>query len=163
LNYGRELAANLKAQNIRVLLDDRDMRAGDKTWEWIKKGVPLRVEIGGREMDNAEISVTRRDLGKESKQTLAVNSFVEQAQDMLDAIQSNMFAVAKEDMQSRIFEMDNLADARAFFADERQGFVSIDTLYWGTDEFNSICSDFAVTPRCIPLDNQEKMIIGKSY
>jgi len=163
LAYCQKLTDDLTAKNIRVLLDDRDMRTGDKSWEWIKKGVPLRVEIGGREMDGGELSVTRRDLGKSSKQTLEVGAFVEQAQIMLDDIQSNMFNMANKEMNDRIFDMDNMNDARAFFENEKQGFVRIDAAFWDTPEFNAICSDFAVTPRCIPLDDAKKMIIGKSY
>ena len=163
LEYCQKLANSLKARNIRVLLDDRDMRTGDKSWEWIKKGVPLRVEIGGREMDGGELSVTRRDLGKSSKQTLALNAFVEQAQDMLNDIQSSMFNTAQKAMNDRIFDMDNMADARTFFENGEQGFVRVDASFWDTPEFNAICNDLAVTPRCLPLNDTSKMIIGKSY
>lgn len=164
LSYAKELEDKLKTDDIRVLLDDRDMRAGDKGWEWIKKGVPLRVEIGAREMGDNQITVTRRDLGKESKQTVDTNTFVQDAQVLLDAIQENMFKTAKKQLDERIFDMSSLEEAHTFFAEERQGFVRLDAALWGTDAFNALCDEFALTPRCLPLaDNDEKVIIGKSY
>jgi prolyl-tRNA synthetase len=162
-SYCETLTQRLNDNDVRVKFDDRDLRAGDKGWEWIKKGVPLRVEIGGREMEEGNVTVTRRDLGKSSKTTMTMDEFVTQAQTILDEVQNNMFNVAKERMESRIIDVDNLDDARAFFADDRQGFVRLDKSFWGTEEFDKICSDFAVTPRCIPLDTPDKVIIGKSY
>jgi prolyl-tRNA synthetase len=161
--YCQELKQKLGDKGIRVLFDDRDMRTGDKSWEWIKKGVPLRVEIGGREMEAGELSVTRRDLGKDSKQTLSVDDFVAQAQSMLDAMQDGMLNKARASLNDRIKDVDNLNQAREFFEQDNQGFVRLDKSFWGTDDFNAICSDFAVTPRCVPLDSPDKVIIGKSY
>jgi prolyl-tRNA synthetase len=161
--YCQKLSDQLNAKNIRVKLDDRDMRAGDKSWEWIKKGAPIRVEIGGREMENGEVTLTRRDLGKESKTTMGFDDFVSQAQSTLDDIQQAMFENAKKALQDRIYPMNNLADARMFFEEGKQGFVKIPETFWGTDEFDKLCSDFAVTPRCLPFDDAGQMIIGKSY
>lgn len=161
--YCDKLVETLKSHAIRVHLDGRDMRAGDKGWDWIKKGVPLRVEIGGREMDNNQITVTRRDLGKDSKTTLSFDDFVGQVGTMLEAIQNDMFRKAKERMESRIVDAASLDDARQFFADDGEGFVRLDKAFWGTDAFNALCSDFALSPRCIPLDTPDKVIIGKSY
>lgn len=161
--YCKDLTNQLREKGIRVLFDDRDMRAGDKGWEWIKKGVPLRVEIGGREMDNGELTVTRRDLGKESKTTLSVETFVNEVQTMLDAIQDNLFQSAKKRMEDRIVDAKDLTEARAFFEEGREGFVRLDKSFWGTEGFNAICSDFAVTPRCIPFATPDKVLIGKSY
>jgi len=163
LNYCQELKQNLKNAGMRPEVDMRDMRAGDKTWDWVKKGIPLRVEVGGREMEEGNCTVTRRDLGRESKTTMSVTDFASNAQGTLDAIQDNLFETAKKSLHERIIDVDNLDDARAFFAKDRQGFVRLDKSYWNTKEFNKICSDFAVTPRCIPVDMPDKVIIGKSY
>jgi len=161
--YCETLQQRLNDQNVRVKLDVRDMRAGDKGWEWIKKGVPVRVEIGGREMEEGNVTVTRRDLGKESKTTMTMDEFVAQSQTILDDIQSNMFNTAKERMESRIIDIDGLDDAREFFTEGRQGFVKMDKTFWNTDAFDQLCSEFSLTPRCIPLDAQDKIIVGKSY
>ena len=163
LNYCNTLKEHLKYAGMRVKVDDRDMRAGDKSWEWIKKGVPLRVEVGGREIQEGNITVTRRDLGKESKATMMQGEFLETAQGLLDAIQDNLFQTAKKSMEDRIYDVGDLTAAREFFENDGNGFVRMDNTFWGTDEFNQICSDFALTPRCIPLDAEDKVIVGKSY
>lgn len=162
--YCQKLNDNLNAGGIRVLFDRRDMRTGDKAWDAIKKGIPLRVEAGGREMEAGEITVTRRDLGRDSKQTLSVDAFIARAQDMLDQIQADMFAAAKKNMDSRIFDVKTLAEANQFFADERQGFVRMDSALLDNEDFAGMKKEFAVTPRCLPLaDEGKKVLIGKSY
>ena len=59
------------------------MRAPDKMWKWIKRGVPLRVEIGAKEMDAKTATITRRDLGKDSKKTISDKELLDTAKDIL--------------------------------------------------------------------------------
>ena len=66
-DFAKDVAEKLQAVGIRVLVDDSDARSPDKMWKWIKKGVPLRVEIGAREADDNTATITRRDIGKDSK------------------------------------------------------------------------------------------------
>ena len=49
--------------SIRVEIDDRDLRGGEKYWQWVKKGIPLTVEVGPRDLENGTVYVGRRDLG----------------------------------------------------------------------------------------------------
>lgn len=93
--YAEQLGVRLRDIGIRVLVDTSDMRTPDKIWKWIKRGVPLRVEIGAREMDENNITLTRRDLGKSSKQTMALDAFVADAKTMLDNIQHDMYDAAR--------------------------------------------------------------------
>ncbi len=163
VDYCKTLKQNLKSQGVRADVDMRELRAGDKTWDWVKKGVPIRVEVGGREMDAGQVTVTRRDLGKESKTTMSVDEFVAQAQSTLDDIQSNMFETAKKSVMDRIHDVDAIDAARTFFAGNGNGFVRMDKTLWGTNEFNALCDEFSLSPRCIPLDTPDKVIVGKSY
>ena len=58
----QELAAQTYAgEPIRVRIDDRDIRGGDKKWQWVKRGVPIRVEIGPRDIAGGKVSFGRRD------------------------------------------------------------------------------------------------------
>lgn len=161
--YCEELKDKLNAKGMRAHVDKRDMRAGDKTWEWIKKGAPIRVEIGGREMQEENVTYIRRDLGKESKTTLSVEEFEAEAQHILNDIQSRLFQTAKAFLDSHIQDVKDIAEAKAFFANGNIGFVRMDKDLWGTDEFNTMCDEFAVSPRCIPFDAPEKVLVGKSY
>jgi len=163
-SYCQKLTDRLKEKNVRVLFDQREMRAGDKSWDAIKKGIPVMVEAGDREVGNNQVTVTRRDLGREARETMSIEEFVFSIEAMLDDIQASLFNAAKERMESRIFDVTNLNDAHKFFADERQGFVRMDTKFLDDAAFDAIRKDFGVTARCMPfVDKGEKVLIGKSY
>ncbi|MGB0290447.1 MAG: proline--tRNA ligase, partial [Opitutales bacterium] len=81
LEYCRELKAALEEQRylddyVRVELDDRDIRGGEKTWGWVKKGIPLRVEVGPRDMESGSVFVARRDRAPKEKESIARDAFV---------------------------------------------------------------------------------------
>src|SRR5207248_259467 len=75
---------------IEVFVDRRDLGGGVKNWEWIKKGVPLRVELGPRDLESGKVAVSRRDQPAKTKEFLATEEFVSQAAAMLDSIQNNL-------------------------------------------------------------------------
>ena len=62
-------------EGIRVEVDQRDMQGGQKSWEWIKKGVPIRVEIGPRDLEAGTVFVGRRDKGPKEKQSFPRDGF----------------------------------------------------------------------------------------
>src|SRR6185295_14845691 len=75
LSYCEELAKSLRSVHyhglpLQVIVDKRDLRGGEKTWGWIKKGIPLRLEIGPREMEAEQFALARRD--KPHKETTSV-------------------------------------------------------------------------------------------
>jgi len=75
LEYCHNVARELRAQRyadrqVTVLVDERDERGGDKVWHWIKKGVPLRLEIGARDMAKDALFVGRRDRAPKDKQSV---------------------------------------------------------------------------------------------
>ncbi len=78
LPYCESLKAELEGQSydgvrVRVKLDDRDIRGGDKKWQWVKRGVPIRVEIGPRDVAGCGAFVSRRDIGGKGQGTRAVS------------------------------------------------------------------------------------------
>ena len=94
LDYCLELKAELEAQNfldgrVRVEFDDRDIRGGEKAWGWIKKGIPLRVKFGPRDMANHSVFVGRRDRAPKDKQGIDRAEFVAGISTLLDEIQDN--------------------------------------------------------------------------
>ena len=75
------LAKRLRAQSshgepLRVHVDLRDISGGNKTWEWIKKGVPMRIEIGPRDLEKNSAAVCRRDRGVKEKEFLPLGTVV---------------------------------------------------------------------------------------
>src|ERR1043166_5766455 len=84
LEAADKLAAQLRAQRcfeapIEVEVDRRDLGGGVKNWEWIKKGVPLRVELGPRDLESGNVALSRRDHAVKAKQFVKTDEFVRQA------------------------------------------------------------------------------------
>ena len=96
----------LRDAGIRVKLDDSDARPGAKYYEWEMKGVPLRLELGGRDLENGVVSFARRDTGE--KGAIAIDSLVPGIRMMLDDISENMLAKAIEVQKSRIQDVDSV-------------------------------------------------------
>src|SRR5213596_2392932 len=74
---------------VEVLVDRRDLGGGMKNWEWIKKGVPIRVEIGPRDLESGKAAVSRRDQPVKTKELMSVQEFVSRASETLGSIQQN--------------------------------------------------------------------------
>jgi len=99
---------NLKSSQIRSELDARDMRPGEKFYEWEKKGVPLRIELGTREVANGSAVLVRRDTGE--KQTIALDTLQEKVLEMLENIQTGLLARSCERVTSRTKNVDSWDD-----------------------------------------------------
>ena len=98
--------AELKAAGIRTKVDDSDARPGAKFFDWEIKGVPLRFEIGGKDIENNVVTFARRDNGE--KGTLEMDTLVGGAKVILEAVASSMFEAAKAKQQGFIEEIDTL-------------------------------------------------------
>ena len=79
----QELSEELHSVGFRVHVDDRDMRPGAKHYDWEIKGVPLRVEIGPRDLESSSCLVSIRTGGKEQ---LPLDGFINSAQKLLDSV-----------------------------------------------------------------------------
>ncbi len=105
---------------LRVGVDTKDKNASAKRWDLVRKGVPLIVEIGGREASNGQVSFLRRDRlyngEKASATAMAKDEFVAAVGGILDEMQNGMLNEAREKMTSRIHDgVKTLADLKAFF------------------------------------------------
>src|SRR3989440_7658176 len=81
---------------IEVEVDKRDLGGGVKNWEWIKKGVPIRVEIGPRDLEKSSLEVSRRDQPIKAKESMSIQEFAAQAPEMLMSIQKNLYERAEK-------------------------------------------------------------------
>src|SRR5256885_6274414 len=81
---------------LEVEVDRRDLGGGAKNWEWIKKGVPIRVEIGPRDLETNSVAVSRRDQPTKSKESMSIQEFAASAPEMLMSIQQNLYDRAKK-------------------------------------------------------------------
>ena len=102
-----EVKAQLEKVGIRVVLDDSDASPGWKFNEWEMKGVPLRVEIGPRDIENGKALIFRRDNLTKNEYSLA--NIVKQTKELLDAVQKDMLEAARVRRDEHIVCADTLS------------------------------------------------------
>ncbi len=162
--HARLIALGLKSIGVRVHIDDRDERTPNKMWGAIKKGVPVRVEIGGREVDDGALTYIRRDLGKDSKKTLSVEQFVDEVETVLDDIHDGMLDRARAFRDANIHEVNSLAAIEEFYKKGGIGFVKVGVDVLEDAKFEAMKKEYSLTTRCMPLtDKGQKVLIGKAY
>lgn len=149
------LAKTLRTQTylgepLRVHVDKRDLPGGQKNWEWIKKGVPLRVEIGPRDITSRNVAVARRDRSPKDKAFIAKEQFIRDVDDLLDEIQTQLLARATALRDTNTHKLDTEADFRAYFADDAPGGFAL--MHWAgsSDDEDRLSKELKVTIRCIP-------------
>lgn len=137
--------------NLKIKIDLRDMRGGEKAWQWVKKGVPLRIEIGKKECDANQVCVTRRDQSYRDRQPFDLNEFIKIAVKKLDKMQTTIFQSALLFQQENTHDISNKNAFYEFFK-EGNGFVRAN--WCGDTEIeDKIKRDLGVTIRCLPLEN----------
>ena len=155
------IVKELKAKGISVKYDDSDnKRPGFKFADYELKGVPVRLVLGARDLENETIEVMRRDtLEKETRNIDGISDYVET---LLEEIQQNIFNKAKTARDARIYECDNYEDFKERIKDG--GFF---LCHWdGTSETEAkIKEDTQATIRCVPLGFEQTegvdMVSGK--
>jgi len=138
---------------LRVRLDDRDIRGGDKVWQHIKQGVPIRVEIGPRDLAAGAVSLARRDAPHKERQTLSSEAFVAEAAGLLESIQRNLFdrAVAFRETHSAL--LDSQTDIHSAFAPGSDRQLGFGHVHVADDPAVAAALDpLKVTVRCTPTD-----------
>lgn len=158
--YADKVAKLLESQQfhgkpLAVIVDKRDRRGGEKNWEWIKKGVPLRIEIGPRDIEADAVMVARRDLPHKEKCKVGLSTLNEQVLSMLEEIQKNCYnrALAYRDQHIEK-HVKNFEELKEFFS-KKEGFVL--GKWCGDIESEKLLEELKVTIRCLPLNqsNQE--------
>lgn len=140
---------SLRQQGYAVKFDNRDThKPGFKFAEWELKGVPVRLAIGPRDLENGTIEVARRDT--KTKESRNLEGIAKEIPSLLEEIQKNMFEKALKFRNSMITEVNSFDEFKRVL-DEKTGFVSA---HWdGTIETETaIKEETKATIRCIPLD-----------
>ena len=157
------LAAKLRAQSfggeaVRVNVDKRDLTGGVKNWEWIKKGVPVRVEIGPRDLEKGSVAVTRRDRGHKEKTFPVADEFVAAVATTLQEIHDTLMERATKLRDAHTVKIETKEDCVAFFTAKNPAKPEIHggfaLAHWdGSAEVETeIKEQLKVTIRCIPFD-----------
>lgn len=151
--YVDQLSAALKQLDIRVKYDDRDtQRPGFKFAEWELKGVPLRVALGSRDMQNGTVELARRDT--QTKETVQQAGLPDRIAALLGEIQDNIYNKALTFRDEHITEVNSYEEFKQVL-EEKGGFISA---HWdGTVETEKrVKEETKATIRCIPLDAKEE-------
>ncbi len=147
------MVASFKAAGIRVKYDDSDnQRPGWKFAEYELKGVPVRIAVGPRDLENNQVEIARRDT--KEKTTVSMDGITQTVSQLLLDIQSNLFNRAKKYRDEHITSVDSWDDFIATL-DNKAGFVSA---HWdGTPETEDKIKEMTkATIRCIPLNNEQE-------
>jgi prolyl-tRNA synthetase len=167
MNYCQKLADDLRVmpfhgRSIEVEIDDRDMRGGDKIWSWVKKGVPVRLEVGPRDIANDCVFMGRRDQAPKDKQSMPRAEFVDRLPQILDEIQSTIFQRALAFRREHTRRIDSSDEFYEYFTPPKTkddnapvpAHAGFALTHWSGDPDveKQINDDLGVTIRCIPFE-----------
>lgn len=186
MQYVEKLAADLRSLHfdggeLSVHVDARDIRGGEKVWGWIKKGAPIRIEVGPRDIAENSVMLCRRDRTPKDKEKMSVAALQVKLPEILSEIQNNYLIQARDSMAGRIStEPKTFADLKAFFTSQDDssatpGFVK--AKWSGAPEAEELLGSIKASIRCIPLEQsgttgkcifsgkeaQQDVIIAKAY
>lgn len=150
LDKANELYERLKAKGLRVELDDRDTQSpGWKFNEWELKGVPVRIEIGPRDIEKDQVVLVRRDNGE--KEFISIDNLEVATLDIIDAIQKGLLDKALGMREDRTV---SAKDMEEFKAGVERGFAK--AMWCGSRECeDAIREETGATARCIPFEQEE--------
>jgi prolyl-tRNA synthetase len=165
MEYTHALAEALRGlryhdRRISVEIDDREI--GGRAWDWIKKGIPLRVEIGPRDIAEDSVFVGRRDRGPKERNSIKRETFLKRVASLLDEIQRSLFDRAERSREEHTVSLDSKTDFYDFFTppEERKSGIhgGFALSHWCEEPEceRRIKEDLSVTIRCIPLKGERE-------
>ena len=155
LEKATELYNEIKASGLRVKLDDSEQSPGWKFAQYEMKGVPLRVEIGPKDMEKQQCCIARRDTGE--KTFVPLSNLESAAQTLLRDVHDNLYAMAEKNLEDNTFDLTTWEEVRDM-AQGRGGFAR--TKWCGSLECELAMKEKAgVSSRCMPL--KQSGTVGK--
>ncbi|HRL11798.1 MAG TPA: proline--tRNA ligase [Aggregatilineales bacterium] len=146
------IAAALREAGVRVHIDNRDETPGFKFNDWEMRGVPVRLEVGPKDLEKGSAVLARRDIpGKEGKQFVQQDGIVASVTALLDAVQANMLAQATAFRDANIFDVSDYAGLQRVI--EEGGWARG---HWAgnDDDERRVKEETGATIRCFPLEGQ---------
>lgn len=150
-DVAQKIADEIRAREFVVHVDTRDIRHGEKYFEWEKKGIPVRIEIGPKDIENNSAVLVRRDTGE--KTVVAMTVISHEIGSMLNLIQKDLLGQAETMRTINTVTADSWDDFVQALEDRK--FI---LAHWdGTTETEKkIKEETGATIRCIPLDSKEE-------
>ncbi len=165
LDYCKKLAAELRAlqyggRGIEVEIDERDIRGGDKVWGWIKKGVPIRIEVGPRDMEQDSVFMARRDKPHKEKTSVKRADFIATLPSVLEEMQNALHQRAKSFLDANTRSVETKEELIAFFTPKKaqtdnepseiHGGFAMARFSFDAAAEAKLKEDHGVTVRCVP-------------
>ena len=156
LEYCHSLAKELREQGYEIIVDEREMRGGEKNWGWVKKGIPLRIEVGPRDIAENKAVLMRRDRPFKEKEFLPRDELIANFSKVFDEMQAGLLQRAIDFREKHSKEIDTKEDFYAYFTPKNKekpeihgGFAYT---HWCGDPAveEQIKKELSVTIRCIP-------------
>ena len=160
--YAERVAESIRKQqfhgrNVTVSVDKRDIRGGEKNWDWIKKGVPVRIEVGPKDLENNCVMVARRDKAHKDKEKVSFDSVGALIPQVLNEIQENYFSQAKKLRDANVrSDIATLDEMKQYFTPKNSekpeihgGFVL--AKWCGDETTEELLKEMKITIRCLPL------------
>ncbi len=159
LAYCNKLKDEVKAQSyagapVRIFIDDKDERSSNKVWKYIKQGVPIRLEVGPRDVTGECVFMGRRDKEPRDKGPVPFADFVQQVSGILAEIQQTIFDRALALREENTVELDSKEAFEAYFTQD--GMTGFAWCHAADDpSYEDFLKKLKVTARCIPVENNE--------
>ncbi len=120
LDYCVAIEKDLKALGIRTLLDKKPLKSAEKRWNWVRRGAPVIVEIGGRDASGGNVTFMRRDKLRDGDKIISHSrprdQFVAEAQALLNDIQATLYAEAKARLDGNVItDIKSFDELTAYF------------------------------------------------
>jgi len=139
-----------QADPLRVHVDARDVSGGVKKWDWVKKGVPIRIEIGPRDIESRKVCVQRRDRPVADKQFSDKEEFIQNATNILSEIHQSLLIRATEFRDANIMPCADLTAFNNHWSQDNPGWLC--TPWAGTrEQEEQLSKQHKITIRCLPI------------
>lgn len=160
MNYIHSIKEELEqvcfhGQPITVKVDTKDETASNKSWKYIKQGIPVRLEIGPRDIAEQAVFVGRRDKAPQEKESMNQKEFVKSAASILEEMQQTIYNKALEYRNNNIHNIQSKEAFVAHFTEEEKNTGFVYCFADDSSEYEEILKELKVSARCIPLDNNE--------
>ena len=151
LDRARAVYDELKAAGVRVSIDDSDNSLGWKCAQYEMKGVPLRVELGPKDIENGVCMAVRRDSGE--KISVRLEELTARVPELLDAVQQGLYDRARLNLEQHIFEAHSIEEAKKL-QEEHGGFIK--TMWCGDLACEMAMKEQAgMSSRCLPFEQEQ--------
>lgn len=158
MEYCNKIKNSLKC---RVLIDESFDTPQNKKWNWVRKGAPLRLEIGERDMESGSIFFARRDKIME-KNNASFDEFIAKCQSILDDIQATLLQRTKDNLKANTVKIETIEELKDI-AKKDTKFFNIPYKFFGNSDLAKIMEENALSFRCIPFEESDRIIVAKSY